>query len=55
MDILAYYMYKEHFIGMFTASVVVRCTGIIIIVKNKYLEYHRTENDHVFALSCLYA
>ena len=33
MDILAYYMNKEHLIGIFTASVVVRCTLIIIFVK----------------------
>ena len=31
MGILAYYMNKEHFTGIFTALVVVRCTGIIQI------------------------
>ena len=34
MDILAYYyMNKEHFIGICTTSIVVRCAGIIMFVK----------------------
>ena len=52
MDILAFYMNKEQFIGIFTASFVVRCTGIIIFVKISTWN-NATENDHVFALSCL--
>ena len=43
MEILAYYMNKEHFIGMFTALVVVRCTGIIKISTWN----NRTETDHI--------
>ena len=33
MDMLSYYMNKKLFIGICTASVVVRCTEIIIFVK----------------------
>ena len=33
MNILTYYMNKEHFNGISSASVVVRCTGIITFVK----------------------
>ena len=48
MEILAYYMNKEHFIGMFTALVVVRCTGII-----KISSWNNTEQKlTTFALSC---